>query len=397
MSSESNTERLIDLMFGESTDQEKENFLEEIAESSALQRERAEIRTLMGDVSDVWPDQPVSASLHNSIMDAAKSAVNERAEKKQYVTPIKPPGLWSRLKSSGQIGQIAMVATVVIAGAFVFRFVNFDDKASVHEEMAVTLPEKNGTLPKLAAKPQPTEVSEAKEMTDEVTDKKTEIAEKGADSAREQEKEAIALKKKVTKAPRQKKDAKRTAGRPKTKKSVSKKESSNKKVNIGSSSKGAAPRGVVQNKEYFDDLNSGSAQQNETDSYQKRAENAEELKLVPAKTIDSVSSKYNARDYSGTIQAADEFVGLKSGTRTEHARALQLKAQSLANLGRYTEALRVYDSILKNYKTYQSAAISSARAEISRKLEERKPAKQKRKAAEKSYDFEDSPSESQQK
>lgn len=383
MSSESNTERLIDLMYGESTDQEKENFLKEIAESNALQRERAEIGTLLGDISEVWPDQSVSASLHASIMDAATSAANERAEKKQFVTPIKPPGLWSRLRSSGQIGQIAMVATVVIAGAFVFRFVNLDDKANVHEEVAVSLPE-TGDSAKLSAKPSPTEVEGFKEKEPKFGDKiagekiSDTIGAKEADAAVEQKKTRPIAKEIV-------KRRAKTASAPKAKKK-------SKIAKSRRSSKSLAPsKGVMKNKAYFDDLsNSGSQPQNE-DEYQKRAENAEELKLVPTKTIDSVNAKYNSRDYSGTIQAADEFAGLKSGTRTERARALQLKAQSLANLGRYQEALRVYDSIVKNYKTFQSSAISSARAEISRKLEERRPAEKKRKAKTKkksTYEFE---------
>jgi len=161
------------------------------------------------------------------------------------------------------------------------------------------------------------------------------------------------------------------------------------KTGSGKRSKSSAPSsGVLQNKAYFDQLSSESEKQDK-DGYQKRLENAEELSLVPAKTIDSVTSKYGARDYSGTIQAADEFVGLKSGTRTERARALQLKAQSLANLGRFQEALRVYDSILKKYKTFQSSAISSARAQISRKLEERQPKRKKAKSESKksTYDF----------
>ncbi len=394
MSSERNTERLVDLIYGEAMDdQEKNDFLEEIAESRALQSERDEIRALLGDVSDVWSEGSVSDTLHNAIMDAAKAATNERAEKKHFVSPTKPAGLWSRLKSSSQLGQIAMVATVVIAGAFVFRFVNFDEGAHVDEEVAVFLPEKDeasanlDTMPSPAAVENPTAMEKQEgfglKPTDESADSKIGAGEKAkVTSISKASKKDITLSSPPAKSVKKKIAKTKTAtGKERT---ASKRSRSKSKLSKGNS---ASP-GVFKNKAYFDKLDDSSPQSSE--SYEQRVEDAEELNLVPSKTIESVNSKYSSRDYAGTIKAADEFVGNKSGTSNERARALQLKAQSLANLGRNSEALRVYDSILKNYKNFQSSAISSARAEISRKLEERRPAEKKRKMKKSQKAFDES-------
>ena len=116
---------------------------------------------------------------------------------------------------------------------------------------------------------------------------------------------------------------------------------------------------------------------------EKKAE-AEAKKPAPNNTtIADVERARRSEDARGTLEKADAFLDRGIGTQQEKARALELKADALKELGRKSEADAVYRELERDYPQYYKKE----------NVKEKKK-RSKRKAASPDLDFADEAMES---
>lgn len=116
---------------------------------------------------------------------------------------------------------------------------------------------------------------------------------------------------------------------------------------------------------------------------EKKAE-AEARKPAPNNTtIADVERARRSEDARGTLEKADAFLDRGIGTQQEKARALELKADALKELGRKSEADAVYRELERDYPQYYKKE----------NVKEKKK-RSKRKAASPDLDFADEAMES---
>lgn len=361
MSNAPNIERLLDLIYDDEMEETERNaFQKELEASPQLIADRDDIVQVLTGVREVWPVTTPDAAIHQNIMDAARSALVEKKEKRQSQAAVSL-GFWTKLRKAVPMNQIAVVATVLFAGVFVFRFVNLNE--ILEEKMG----EANSSISSVSfsevSKPVPVEKTEKR------IGKSTAIA--LVEPTIDEEKERVftpkaeVKKRKMRSAPKPVKNS-REKSRRISKKSTMR--SKNKRILTDDVFEAAEPR----RKEKV-----SSALINEVvETAQDRgkgygsAQEAKKDTVNASNELGGMRLKYKKRDYRGVVKSADQFIRHGSGTSSERAGALYLKAQALAKLGRYSDAVSVYDTLIRKYKSYRPATMSSARAETSRRVEQ---------------------------
>ncbi len=401
MASDQPTEHLIDLLYGELTEEEESSLREDIAQSAEMQAELAELEDLFQQVSDTVEVREVPQSLHDSIMAAARESVTSTVEE-QARAVRRPPavaaggdsrGFWGRMKG-GQASQIALVAAVLLAGAFVFRFVSMSDPAAPmakyeSEAMPSLLERKEADEAPGVAMPKMEPPAAAEE----------EIFE-GESAARELAADERVLEK-VAEKPAAAQPSAKDSPRPEVIARPSKKSVPKKKAKPRTSSKSAKGSAIADiwteeqkqeapapapsidgNAASTDSLTVGAAEDKSN-----RAGKAKEEFRPAEGSLDAVQESYNRSDFRQTIAQADKVMA-SGASATDKARALELKAQSYSRLGMLTQADATYRNLQNNYPTYNTGSVRAAREELSRKLNERREPKKRAPRQKKSYDFE---------
>ena len=432
------TDSILDLLYGELSEDEERDLLAELDDTPELRAEYDELDAFLGDLREAMPIEDVSPSIHASIMDAARKAAEQAPEEGRMIRqPTKAKtGWWSRM-GGGQASQIALVAAVLIAGLFVVRAV--DRSESPLHGSASNISTIQEAAPAMAAmadeEAKPADGPESEELLDgagaeneavAVTDQWSNEPGARASAAAQAPADAVepppvaepkpeptpdrdddiarSLRNELAKSSRQdavvpKAETRRRAPTKKRSKGTTKKAPSTSSSvwdePIGTKSKD----GNLTADLLAGDRSSGFGGESSTSSStapkaaeapapapvqaQSEAEESQQAREYRARqnTISSVQTYFRSGDYGGAIRAADEFLAQnKSASATEKATALHVKAQSLERQGKYSEADRIYSSLQKNYPGYQSGAIDNARKEIRRKNVKKPKRKSKRKA-----------------
>ena len=300
-------------------------------------------------------------------------------------------GLWGRI-FQGQGSQFALVAAVLVAGVFVAKFAGDSENPTMAPAADISAVEEPAPPPVPVATPM-----EAVELQDE-----SEAAAELPSAAPEEK--SVAAQLVEPRAPSEPEPTARDRGesdrRQRTKGPAAKKDSRPARRRM---TKGTAAPSTLE-LDTPDDRAASRTRQGraldrplaEAQREPDRAVDVVERESAPAPmaakaeakptsegapayrpqagTIAAVEQRARANDYNGTIAASDAFLAADTGSATERARALQLKADALLRLGRYAEADRVYASIQQDYPTYQTTAVNSARARIQER-QSRQPAR----------------------
>ena len=408
MSAERPTESIIDLLYGELSDEQERQVRKELAESADLQAEYAEFDGLLSRVREAMPAEDVSPSVHASILEAARIAANNAEGDDRLIrrTPPEAQGFWGRL-GRGQGSQLALVAAVLVAGLFVVKFV---DKSSdplhapagnlsaMQEVTPAALPVDRsadrdetsaGGQEGLAAKEQAFGAEDAEELIAPSPDmvaaaeppaEVQKSLEDGLEGSPAEEKPA---------AQRATETRRRAAPRPKKKSAAPassvrpiEKSARDDKAELGMLNLfdgDGAGRGAQ------DDSNAtpqakGSAERSAPAPVQAEQEVDAEPRAyrAPANSISAVEVYFREGDYNGAIRAADQFLGNnENASQIDRASAMHVKAQALEKQGKYAQAERIYESLQKNYPAFRPDEINNARLELRRKntkRQQRKPA-----------------------
>ena len=411
MSAERSTESIIDLLYGEISEDEANGVREDLAESAQLQ----EFQSLLGRVREVMPVEDVSPSIHASIMNAARVAAQNVSDDDRVIRRAAPEqGFWSRV-GGGQGAQIALVATVLIAGLFVVKGVDRSsspmlapaaDISSMTEMAPQSMPRPvvaaaDGEAPSTPGEggaggeavadqwtiePSAPEAEPPAEEADIATSLRAELQRSRDDlDVKTPPPQELAVAKDEQDAPAQTRAKKRApprkiaAAKPRPTSSASKVDSlyvgDVDSDDSGRGNSSSAPSGLVQGKSGMDYAPVAPEPEAAAEATKKQEYRA------PANSLSEVNQYFRAGDYGGTIGAANEFLDTnKSASAADRASAMFFKAQSLEKQGKYSEADRVYEQIQKNYPTFETAQIERARTEIRRK-DVRKPSPKSRRKA----------------
>lgn len=438
MTSERSTDSIIDLLYGELSEEDEELVRTELGESPELRAELDSYEDLLGRVREAMPPEDVPTGVHASIMEAARAAaekpVEERIARRGADNGEAKTGIWRRL-AGGQGSQFALVAAVLIAGLFVVKFADQGSHAdlapasdlsaarepapsmAVAEKVPEAGLEEVPTGGEVAAqgKAEPAELAEPlatgtdQEQIPEA--KPTPEPEPVADGLSETLKDELAAERdqpvRKRRASARPEAPRRTEAKPRAR--------PQKKSDRPVETQKAAPaptavEGRAQNNRAYDKntandddsapLFAGGEQADEygapaamEDSLDEANSRQEAYRPAP-NSIDAVTEAFRRNDPRGTIVAADDFLASGGGSDTQKADALFMKAQSLKNLGRYSEADRLLESIQKNYPGYSTQSVKQAHEEVRRAMEKR-PARKKSKAApraaEEEFEFDSTP------
>src|SRR5690606_21032302 len=97
MSAES-TESIIDLLYGELSEEEASEVRADLQSSPQLQAEHDELERMLGRVREVMPTEEVSPTIHASILDAARAGVaSQERVPRRVAEPAKRHRFWARL------------------------------------------------------------------------------------------------------------------------------------------------------------------------------------------------------------------------------------------------------------------------------------------------------------
>lgn len=440
MASERSTEHLIDLLYDELTEEEEISLRQELEESAEMRDEYAALKALVGEVDEAVPMVEVPSSLHAAIMaaaeaESAQSVADEVRAVRRPAAPAgrEPMGIWRRLRGT-QVSQVALVATVLFAGAFVFRYldnapigspIEYEERpavAQLSEEAAPAAPSASEApeLDKLAPSPELAEEKMAEGFADGAAEDRgqatgtlqKERMEWAPGDRDQSNKDELAAKTPRADAPKpakkvqsRKRSKNKPSPRPQTKGARlndaiagadlddsylnAKDEKSN--VAAGASSAGKAGTKITQSKSDSATIGAFDEPSAEPAVAEQEAQKPAEYRPEP-NSLDAVEEAYETGDYKGTVAASDRVLSSKAPS-TQKARALELKAQAYARMGLLQQADSTYRNLQNNYPTYNSARVNSAREDISRRLNQKRSSKKKRKSApKKSYDFEASES-----
>jgi hypothetical protein len=423
MASERTNDPILDLLFEELDSDERDALRAEIEGDPAQAEELESFEHLLGRVRDADLVEDVPSSVHDAIMEAARAGApratgGRRAPRR---APSSEQGsLWSRM--TGGPGQIALVATVLLAGAFVFRFVE-QGPAPYGDSAEAPITEMMPATEELPAEGEARGKADSAESELQLELAEAEEADRNeaavADNAREDslldglaakpEEESLPGARDIaeTASPierakrrsRSTKAAPSPAPRPTAKKSKGSDkalgsvdlfggEASPSSSNAGPAQSGSGittttreteqkPRSKVDYLQ-MDDLDDAPADEAAAPAAAEPEADMEEERAAyepPTGTPASIQQTFDSRDYSRTVAEANDYLSGESGNATDRATVMQLKAQSLFNLGRLTEADRIYASIQRSYPNFRPDQIAQARAEIGR----RSDAKRKRK------------------
>lgn len=414
MATERTDDIILDVLYGEHDAESGEAVelnAEELAELEQWRRFRA---TLGRALPEVEPNPSVRAS----VMALAAAELSQSVDEVAGATVRRPPsqresnrGFWSKL-ASGQGSQIALVATVLLVGAFVLNFLKVDSSmAPAYEEAGYP----SASLPPQAAKqepaPAPVEELEVAEVPAENVIANEEPAAASApllDGLEQPGAGEGAQGLGRTPKPKIKPTQRATAQRPEPRPSVSKrsiaKGASLAEEGFADSKSNTMPstatRGAIpQPQEALDSMmepapstTSMMAEKAKADVARDEDREAEPVAkkevAAVAGTLDAVEEAYRQRDYRRVISQADSVI--ESGSSAiQRARALELKAQAYRQMGMLNQALTTYRNLEANYPTYQGDRVRASRLEIERQIESSSRPKERKQAAPSSYDFAD--------
>lgn len=426
MSAES-TESIIDLLYGELSEEEASEVRAELQSSVQRQAEHDELERLLGRVREAMPPQDVAPSVHASIMDAARAGVasQERAPRR-VAEPARPQRFWSRLagQGRGQGQQLALVATVLVAGAFIVYLTNPSssplsspaaDISSMQEAAApppalaspvvVAEAEQSAPAPEPADEPMPAPQQVVAEgvRTDEREVARDRSAGRAAPAptAEEQARIDASLRNELARTvdrtreqatPPPAKRARKSAAKAKrveaSNAGLPRAGATTKSASVDMLGDDAMPAAPVAAEPMGDALAEAEVAA-PVESKKERADApAEESAVKETASLSAVHEHYGRSDYPGTIRAANNFLSDNpDAPANDRAAAMHIKAQALTQSGRYDEADQVYRQIQANYPGYQSGAIRDAREDVNRLNTQRKPAAPKMRQLESDYEF----------
>lgn len=382
----------------------------ELAEAPELQAEYDEYDLMLGRVREAMPLQEVSPNIHASILEAARAAAQQPDDRLIRRTTPDKQSFWQRM-SSGQGSRVALVAAVLIAGAFVVRFVDKSDSPlhapasdiSAMREAAPAAPalaaseqaaqgaavsenEEQVGLPEAEPEPTPTGGEAIADQWSPDEDPAPPMEEAKAESPEDSLRQEL---RRSNRAREDKAEAQKPAPAPEpaaTKSAPRPKK--NARSYKGSKSKDAKKLDDLLN---ADDSGFGSSSTRQPQVQGKAgleaaAEEAEgeavsadapsEYRPAPG-TISEVDAYFRRGDYGGAITAADEFLEKGNGSKSETANAMFIKAQSLAKQNQTVAAERLLQRIKKSYPDFRSAEVDQQLQELQRRTA---PKKQRRKA-----------------
>lgn len=408
MASESTKDPILDLLFEDLEPEEREALRAEVEGDPEQAEELESFELLMGRVRDADLVEEVPESVHASIMEAARAGASRSGTgpRRTRRGPGESDSIWSRFASGGT-GQIALVATVLIAAAFVYQVVGPmgspgvvgdsaeaplgqmqpNERASFEgdgfargesEELAATEePELESPLVEQEEEPS-TDRLEALKLEDSLDElaaapeEETLLGSEAAEPAEAKQEERQAPVKKRAPARRARKS----------------KSSANIELFGSESAAPSSASGVTSTRE--DTADKGGADYLSIDDVEPRpkADNKpaapaadgtagdfdadQEAYEPPSGSPGAIQQSYDERDYRTTLREANQYLGGDDGNATDRATVMQLKAASLSALGRYAEADRVYQNIQRSYPSFRPAQIKEARADIARQLSDRK-------------------------
>lgn len=416
MATERTDDIILDVLYGEHDAESGEAVELSKDELAELEQWRAFRATLGSELPMVEPNPSVRASLMALAATELSQSVDEiagEAVRRPPSTRESNRGFWSKL-ASGQGSQIALVATVLLVGAFVLKFLQVDSPmAPAYEEAGYPsmasapspAPSMESPLAAVAAdklevpaEPEAPIMAANEERAPEVADLDG-LQQTGAG------RESRARKTNSLVAPRPEPSQRTLAQSPKptpAKKSIAKGATMAEEGFAGSQSNtmpSTATRGAIpQPMELGDSMAEAKPSTTSMMAEKAKADVArdEELAAPVAKkevaavagTLDAVEEAYRLRDYRRVISQADAVIESQTSA-VQRARALELKAQAYRQMGMLNQALTTYRNLEANYPSYQGDRVRASRLEIERQIESTSRPKERKQAAPSSYDFAD--------
>lgn len=400
MSTQETTDPLLELLYDELEEEQRAEALDEVARDPELQADYAVFERMLGDIDRELMDEEPPEHVHEALMASARQHVRESVEETTRVEPRSPTngassrGFWGRMASSNS-GQIALVATVLLVGAFVFKVVDLDNAP-----MPGSVPLEEGSSAPIVsseASPAPVELDETVEET--VFDFKGEpspddqaravaLEQEGQEETapselgRRAESSSGDKQAKKPEAPVNRRNRRvRTSPKPSPKKAAGAQRPASRGFEEAQGlDVDAVPSGRPAP---MDAESDGKARDVEKFAALEDTLEAEEEAVYqpPTGTIAAVEESYSRGDYRETVREADRVLE-SDATQTQKARALELKAQSYRRMNQLSQADVIYRNIQTNFPDYSPGRIRQARDEIQRiQSQDRAPAQERRKVA----------------
>lgn len=440
MASERPTDNMLDLLYDELTDEERSETLSEVEGHEELRAEYESYRQMLSDIDAEMPSVDPPASVHASLMQAAREQATESVEETARAVR-RPPrhaegkGFWGKIASS-QMSQIALVATVLLVGAFMFKMggpamdeamapgqipleerpvpsFQSADEVAVEAAPVEEEPEPEGAEEGLAAAGEPAEEVDttaelqrnepvgrtqkgldARAKRDRLTDNLAETA-KREDSSLDSVLGSERAKPEPKRAPKKREAKPRVRSRSASKSASAK--DSNDTLNLFDGESGsragneqsgyAAPREDAPSAPEAEPA--PSTAQRPVDSDREEATAEQQAYRPQPGTIASVEEYYSTGDYRQTVSEADKVLS-SSATTTQKARAIELKAQAYRRMNQLNRADTLYKNLQSNYPDYAPARVRQARSEIQKILTQKRQPAQKKRKAKPTYEFDDS-------
>ncbi len=417
MATERTDDIILDVLYGEHDAESGEAVELSKDELAELEQWRAFRATLGSELPMVEPNPSVRASL----MALAAAELSQSVDEIARESVRRPPstresnrGFWSKL-ASGQGSQIALVATVLLVGAFVLKFLQVDSPmAPAYEEAgypsmaSAPSPAPSMESPLAAAPADKLEVPAEPEAPIMAANEEraAEVADLDSLQQTGAGRESRARKTTSSMAPRPEPTQRTLDQTPKpspAKKSIAKGATLAEEGFAGSQSNtmpSTSTRGAIpQPMELGDSMAEAKPSTTSMMAEKAKADVArdEEMEAAPvakkevaavAGTLDAVEEAYRLRDYRRVISQADAVIESQTSA-VQRARALELKAQAYRQMGMLNQALTTYRNLEANYPSYQGDRVRASRLEIERQIESTSRPKERKQAAPSSYDFAD--------
>lgn len=425
MASEESTDKILDVVYGELSAEEEAAARASIASNPVDAEELAAFEALRERIHDGLAFESPRASVREAILLEAAKQASRRVE--GGVRPARGQegearGFWSRI-SKGAGPQVALVAAVLLAGAFVMNIQTPSHEDALYEAAPtaqISAPVTTTVTPPPSEEAEATKAAEAAEPVakDDATGllagaEQKPLAPTGSGDAaparssvqnqlgRGSAERAVAKAESpapfegaATEAKAKRAAPKPTAARqePRTR-AVSKSDyiRDNNVLDLDDSLADESARPAKKSAAPPAEEDAKFAVSAPVAAPQDKAEPepiAEKEMVVAPGSLDAVEQAYAARDWRQVVQASDAVLE-SSATPVQKARALELKAMAYQQMSMFQQALNVFRNISSNYPGYQPDRIRAAQQELERRLEAKPQPSQKTRA--KSYDFEEAP------
>jgi len=367
-----------------------------------------EFRESLGTDFKVFEPSP---SVRASILELAAKELNESVNEANADAAIRRPpahqekgSFWSKL--AGQSSQIALVATVLLVGAFVMNFQkrdapltpSFEEVGYPSASLAPAIPSEGMAPQNEAESSLAVAVEEAKVVEPAPAPEPVELEERSAEQFARlaQAEEKMAPRKEASATPARTTSSKKSkpATRPKSSFSGDRLDlfddiqADKSKREVASTSNRASAPTIAQPAAPSETLSKGAGMaMDEDQSLERKQESAPKKDVAPqVGSLDSLEAAYRARDYRRVITESQQVME-SSATAVQRARALELRAQAYKQMGMLQQSMETYRNLEANYPTYQTERVRASRIEVERQLGSTpQPASKPRQ--QRSYDFE---------